>query len=144
MNYSLHHLSVKEQINYRNNSTDSLAEIPLATEPLYYPGTFQLNSIALGDSQLTPDYQLKGAAIYLSLPAPLAPGDQVKISIDYALNLPSPTPSPDTHPIPFGYTARQANLVDWYPFVPPYVTGQGWLLHDAQLCGPGRVRGPSC
>jgi hypothetical protein len=37
--------------------------------------------------------------------------------------------------VPFGYTARQTNLVDWYPFVPPYVSGQGWLAHDQGYFG---------
>jgi hypothetical protein len=135
MNYSLHHLSVKEQIKYTNNATDSLAEIPLATDPLYYPGVFHLNSIALNSSPTAIDYRQEGGAIYLPLPAPLAPGDRVEISIDYELNLPSPTPSADTRPVPFGYTARQANLVDWYPFIPPYVNGQSWLLHNAGYYG---------
>src|SRR5690606_2686382 len=32
-------------------------------------------------------------------------------------------------PIPFGYSERQTNLVDWYPFIPPYIPGSGWLAH---------------
>jgi hypothetical protein len=139
MNYSLHQLSVKEQIEYTNQSADSLAEIPLATDPLYYPGTFKLNSLALNSGQPTTDYRLEGGAIYLPLPASLAPQGKVEISIDYELNLPSPTPSADTRPVPFGYTARQANLVDWYPFIPPYVSGQGWLLHNAGFYGENLV-----
>jgi aminopeptidase N len=135
MNYSRHHLSVKEQIEYTNNATDALQEIPLAADPLYYPGTFQLNSIALNDNQPTTEYRQEGGAIYLPLPSPLASGSQVEITIEYELNLPSPTPSADTRPVPFGYTARQANLVDWYPFVPPYLNGRGWLLHNAGFYG---------
>jgi Peptidase family M1 domain len=135
INYSLHHVAIKEQIEYTNNASDTLAEIPLATDPMYYPGTFQLNSIALNSGQPATDYREEEGAIYLPLSAPLAPGGQVEISIDYELNLPSPTPSADTRPVPFGYTARQANLVDWYPFIPPYVNGQGWLLHKAGFYG---------
>jgi hypothetical protein len=135
MNYSSHHLSVKEQIEYANQTTDSLAEIPLATDPLYYPGTFKLNSLTLNGGQPTTDYSMKEGAIYLMLPAPLTPQRKIEISIDYELNLPFPTPSADTRPVPFGYTTRQANLVDWYPFIPPYVSGQGWLLHNAGYYG---------
>jgi hypothetical protein len=135
MNYSQHHLAVKEQIKYTNQSSDSLKEIPLATDPLYYPGTFKVNSLALNGGQPLTDYRTEEGAIYLTLPAPLAPREQVDISIDYELDLPSPTPSADTRPVPFGYTARQANLVDWYPFIPPYVNGQGWLLHNAGYYG---------
>ena len=38
-------------------------------------------------------------------------------------------------PVPFGYTARQTNLVDWYPFVAPYLPGEGWQAHQAYYFG---------
>jgi aminopeptidase N len=44
-------------------------------------------------------------------------------------------PSQETRPIPFGYTARQTNLVDWYPFVAPYITGEGWIANQAYFFG---------
>ena len=31
--------------------------------------------------------------------------------------------------------SRQANFVDWYPFVVPYVPGQGWVLHNPWYYG---------
>ena len=34
-----------------------------------------------------------------------------------------------------GITNYQTNLVDWYPFIVPYVSGQGWLLHPPANVG---------
>jgi hypothetical protein len=45
------------------------------------------------------------------------------INLDYSLDL-----APDLG-FP-GYTAKQINLADWYPFIPPHVPGLGWLAHD--------------
>jgi aminopeptidase N len=43
--------------------------------------------------------------------------------------MPSPSPEYYGRPVPFGYSSRQTNFVDWYPFVPPYQPGEGWLAH---------------
>jgi hypothetical protein len=41
------------------------------------------------------------------------------------------------NPGPFGYTTRQTNLGDWYPFVPLYHPDQGWLVHEPGVEGVG-------
>jgi hypothetical protein len=69
------------------------------------------------------------------LPNPLEPSEQISLEISYELNLPSPDSSFYGRPVPFGYTSRQTNLVDWYPFIPPYIDGQGWLSHPAGAFG---------
>jgi aminopeptidase N len=48
----------------------------------------------------------------------------------YNLDLPA---TDDYHV--FGYNDYQTNLVDWYPFIVPYVPGQGWLLHPIANVG---------
>ena len=35
----------------------------------------------------------------------------------------------------YGYTAQQVNLVDWYPFIVPYMAGKGWVLHNPWYYG---------
>jgi hypothetical protein len=52
-----------------------------------------------------------------------------------------PEPSETVRPQPFGYTARQTNLVDWYPFFPPYKSGQGWVIHSPWVFGEHQVYG---
>jgi aminopeptidase N len=41
----------------------------------------------------------------------------------------------EVRPQIYGYSERQVNFVDWYPFVVPYVSGQGWVLHNPWFYG---------
>jgi len=50
-----------------------------------------------------------------------------------------PPPSDTVKPVVFGYTSRQTNLVDWYPYLPPYLPGQGWVIHDPGYFGEHQV-----
>lgn len=141
LNYAQHHLVVDEQIHYINPSPEPLTELLLMIEPLNYPGTFQLNSINWGDDGLAENYTIEGAQLSLALPQPLNPGASLDLSISYELFLPSPVQSPETRPVPFGYTNRQTNLVDWYPFVPPYIPGKGWQANTPGFFGEHLVYG---
>lgn len=135
LDYDLHQLQVNEEVHYINNSTDRLTELLLMVDPLYYPGTFNLQSLAWTDGLEVADVQQETGWLRFPLPQPLEPGQALDLSIAYLLNLPSPQPNPSIRPIPFGYTDRQTNLVDWYPFIPPYVPGKGWLAHRAGYYG---------
>ena len=139
LDYDQHYLIVDEQIEYTNLSPDYLPDLRLMVDPLYYPGAFVLKSISIGDGQPLDDYQIETGQIRVPLPAPLSPGERIHLALSYELSLPSPAPSAEIRPIPFGYTARQTNLVDWYPFIPPYVAGKGWLAHPAGFFGEHQV-----
>ena len=135
LNYGQHYLAVDEHIQYANHSPDTLPELLLMIEPLSYPGVFQLNGINWEDGQPAENYTIEGAQLTLPLRQPLAPGESLELSLNYELFLPSPVQSPETRPVPFGYTNRQTNLVDWYPFVPPYIPGKGWLANKPGYFG---------
>jgi hypothetical protein len=135
LDYDQHQLQVSEEIHYINRSSDRLIELVLMVDPLYFPGAFQLNSLAWGDGQPVEDVTQETGWLRFPLRLPLEPDQTIDLSISYQLNLPSPSPSSAVRPIPFGYTARQTNLVDWYPFIPPYVPGKGWLAHPASYYG---------
>ena len=135
LNYAGHLLQVDEHINYPNASTDTLTELVLMIDAIYYPGTFQLDKLSWDDSLGEAIYNWENAILRLQLPIPLAPGEQVSLNLSYSLHLPSPAPSAEVRPIPFGFTARQTNLVDWYPFVAPYISGTGWVAHNAGFFG---------
>ena len=135
MNYALHHLAVDEVIETYNPSSQTLEELPLMVEPMHYPGAFTLKGIALEDGTPIQDVRQDRARLYLRLPQPWKPGTRLALSLNYELTLPSPVPSAEVRPIPFGYTLRQTNLVDWFPFIPPYVPGKGWLAHEAGYFG---------
>jgi len=135
LNYAQHYLVVDEVIHYTNRQEQPLPDLLLMVDSLYYPGVFNLKSFTSQDGQQAIDYTIETGQIRVSLPEPLAPGDSISFSLSYELNLPSSSPSESVRPIPFGYTARQVNLVDWYPFIPPYLPGEGWQAHQAGYFG---------
>jgi len=134
LDYASHHLAVDEQISFTNRYTEALQEIPLIVEPQRYYGVFKLKGITLQDgSTITPVEDVNW--LTLPLAQPLKPRQNLHLSISYELNLPFPQPSALVRPVPFGYTERQTNLVDWYPFIPPYVPGKGWLKYKPGYFG---------
>lgn len=135
LNYNQHYLAVDEKIHYTNRQSEALTDLRLMVDPLYYPGVFNLKSMNWGDNQPLTDYQVETGQISINLPQPLLPGEKIELSLVYELFMPSPQPSAEVRPIPFGYTARQTNFVDWYPFIPPYIPGEGWLAHRAGFFG---------
>jgi hypothetical protein len=141
LNYAQHHLSVEEQIDYTNNSSEALAELLLIVEPARYPGVFNLIDLTWVDGQMVTGYEREIGLLRIPLLEDLQPGEQVNLDIAYELDLPSPSPSFYGRPVPFGYSSRQTNLVDWYPFIPPYVPGEGWLAHNAGSFGEHLVYG---
>jgi hypothetical protein len=129
LDYDQHQIQVEEFIQYTNRSPDPLPDLVLMVEPATYQGTFQLSSLKWESGQAITNFTLQSNQMRIPLSQPLMPGEKLGLSISYQLNLPSPVPSASSRPVPFGYTARQTNLVDWYPFIPPYIAGQGWLAH---------------
>ena len=41
----------------------------------------------------------------------------------------------EVRPQIYGYSDRQINFVDWYPFIVPYQSGEGWILHNPWFYG---------
>lgn len=135
LDYRNHHLSVEERIEYTNTSDESIPDLVLIIEPLRYPAVFRLNRLAWEDGRSIEGIIWEVNRLRFSLPQALKPGERLALNFEYELNLPSPDPAYYGRPVPFGYTVRQTNLVDWYPFIPPYVPGQGWLVHDPWFYG---------
>lgn len=139
LDYDAHFLLVDEQIRYTNNLQQTISDLRLMVDPLYYPGVFTLKSLSWADGQPINDYTTESGQLAFPLPEPLLPGESMELALNYELRLPSPVPSAEVRPIPFGYTSRQANFVDWYPTVPPYIPGTGWLAHQAGFFGEHQV-----
>ncbi|MFZ2095374.1 MAG: M1 family aminopeptidase, partial [Anaerolineales bacterium] len=67
-------------------------------------------------------------------------GDGLGIRINYQLEIPQlQAPSEENRPVPYGYSTRQTNIVDWYPYLPPYRIGEGWLAHPRWYFGEHQV-----
>ncbi len=135
LDYAAHQLTAEETIHYVNRAPEALPELVLMIDPRNFPDVFRLKGLTWGNGQAVQDYALENAQLRIPLPEPLPPGGAIDLKLAYDLALPLPEPSPQVRPIPFGYTDKQTNLVDWYPFIPPYRSGEGWLAHQAGFFG---------
>ncbi len=139
LNYSRHSLLVQETIEYPNRTGERLAELVLAVEPNRYLGGFRLNSIQAGEAKID-NYSLVINQLKFTLPAPLEIGQSLRLSIAYDLSLPAlPRPTGSINAGIYGYSARQMNLADWYPYIPAYIQGSGWAMHNPWYYGEHQV-----
>lgn len=136
LDYAAKTARVEETILYPNHSGEMLNDLALAVVPNLWPGGFTLTGLSIDGAPIN-DYRLDGQRLDIPLPAPLPPGSTVTLTIQFSLALPfaeQQDPSLE-RPRIYGYTARQVNLVNWYPFIVPYQTGTGWILHDPWYYG---------
>ncbi|UCD98916.1 MAG: M1 family metallopeptidase [Chloroflexota bacterium] len=128
LNYDAHSAVVDQRITYVNNSNSELEDLLFLIEPNSYPNGFLLNAITWENDNPIQDYSLNGRELRLVLPQSLEPESTVGITLSFQLNLPNQN-------APYGYTERQTNLGDWYPYLPPYIPGEGWLVREDAFLG---------
>lgn len=136
MDYEAKSIDVTQEITYQNQTGEGLSQIVLAVEPNLLENVFNLASVAV-DGQKIDTFTLDGQRFEVTLPAPLPAGATVKLGFAYTLTLPIiEQGDPNVvRPRIFGVADRQVNLVDWYPFVVPYLPGTGWTLHKPWFYG---------
>jgi hypothetical protein len=140
LDYEQHTLSVDEEIKYKNLSSDSLADLILVIEPNLSPGGFTLLSMTWENGDAIEPSTLENNLLRIPLLQPLQPGTELRIKLSYNSSLPELTDiSIGYRPVAFGYSSAQTNLADWYPYVPPYRTGKGWLVHTPWVFGEYQV-----
>lgn len=139
LNYSTKAAIVNQTITYPNWTGETLTELVLSVQPNLWSGGFSLKSL-LVDNQPITNYQLPNLnqRLEIPLPQPLPPGGTVTLTMTYGLILPQmpaySNPN-EVRPQIYGYSERQLNLVDWYPFIVPYQPGEGWILHNPWYYG---------
>ncbi len=116
------------------SSQQPISELVLAVQPLWYLNAFTLHELSWEDGT-TANYSIENIRLIIPLDAPLPPHTARTLNLRYTLQLPPIIESDEFGPIPFGYTSRQINLVDWYPFVPPYQEEAGWIVHNPWYYG---------
>lgn len=121
--YEQHTAQVEQSITYLNKSPFALQEILLVIPPRAFPGAYLEQELS-GPS--IAEIQEEGIRTYLTLTDPLLPGQSLLISLRYGLALPQREGT-------FGYTQRQTNLSNWYPFIPPLDPEGVWISHDPQI-----------
>jgi hypothetical protein len=139
LNYSGKAATVNETITYPNSTGEALTNLVLAVEPNLWNGGFSLKSLAV-DNQPVTNYTIAplNQRLEVPLPQPLPPNVTATITMNYTLLLPQmqaySNPN-EVRPQIYGYSELQMNFVDWYPFIVPYLPGQGWLLHNPWYYG---------
>ena len=136
LDYANKIVSVDQTIAYPNHSGETLSNLVLAVVPNMWPGSFNLSGLNVDGTPIS-TYTLSGQRLEFALPAPLAPETMLTVSLQYALILPfaeQQDPSVE-RPRIYGFTPRQINLANWYPFIVPYEAGIGWVLHDPWYYG---------
>ena len=140
LDYYAHSLSITETISYINQTTEVISSLTLVVESDRWPGSFTLLSLAWTSGEIIDNYDLQDAHLQIPLTQPLAADDKLGLKLVYRLDLPEiPLPSDVTRPVPYGYSQRQTNIVDWYPYIPPYQPGMGWLVHPKWGFGEHQV-----
>jgi hypothetical protein len=139
LNYTTKAAAVNQTITYPNRTGETLTSLVLAVQPNLWNGGFSLQSLAVDELPIA-NYQLENLSQRLEIPLlrPLPPGGTVTLTMTYSLILPQmqaySNPN-EIRPQIYGYSERQLNLVDWYPFVVPYQPGEGWILHNPWFYG---------
>jgi len=126
---------VDETILIPNPSSNPLDELVLIIPPNAWPDAFHLTDIQWLGTIPVADYSVEGVQLRIPLKEPWLPGETKELRILYRLDLPIQNAREGFGPSPFGYTDIQTNLVDWYPMVPPYQEGSGWIVHNPWLFG---------
>ena len=135
IDYDARTVTVDETIRYPNLTGNQLNTLVLAITPNLWDGSFTLTSLAI-DGQPVSTYTLNDQRLDVSLASILPSGGVVTIQLQYTLTLPfaeQEDPSV-SRPRIYGYTSRQINLVNWYPFVVPNINSE-WILHDPWFYG---------
>jgi len=135
LDYAAHRLTVVERIDYPNPSATALDNLALVVPARRYPGVFQLDQISRADGERIFHYTWKDTTLHLALDPPLQPGESLQLALSYSLQLFDIDRQAQIRPYPLGYTSVQANFGDWYPFIPPYQSGSGWLAHPPAAYG---------
>lgn len=135
IDYDAHTVTVDETIFYPNLTGNQLNTLVMAIVPNLWQDSFSLTSITI-DGIASTTYSISGQRLDLVLSSILPAGGIVKIDVQYTLSLPfAEQEDPGiSRPRIYGYTPRQMNLTNWYPFVVPYINGE-WILHEPWYYG---------
>jgi len=122
--YDRHFLNIDQVILYPNHTGVSLDSLTLAIAANLWPNCFRLESIFVNDTPVT-EFMLDDHRLDIPLPTPLEPASLTELHLRYSLSLPYTDQAHSLRARIFGYGDLQTNLTNWYPFVVPFIDGEG-------------------
>lgn len=135
IDYDTKTVSVDQTIKYPNLTGNQLNNLVIAVVPNLWSGSFALTSLAI-DGQPVTAFTLTDQRLDIPLASLLPAGGVVEVRLQYTLTLPfAEQEDPSiSRPRIYGYTNRQINLVNWYPFVVPNINSE-WILNEPWFYG---------
>ena len=128
IDYDRHSVEVEQAIAYPNQSGLPLNSLTLAVAANLWTNCFSLTDVSV-DGIPVADYALNTHRLDIPLPAPLAPDSVSNVKIRFNLSLPYMDQVNSLRARIFGYSDVQMNLVNWYPFIVPFIDGE-WVVRE--------------
>lgn len=123
-------LQVSETVTFRNDTGQPLNTLALAFPAVIAPEDLNLKHVSV-DGVTLRDYILNEGRLTLPLQRPLAPEGTVQAHLAFDLAIPPIRPGyRQGHLGYWGYSSRQINLGLWFPQIPPYIEGNGWVQQE--------------
>lgn len=131
--YEFHNLDVQEVIIYTNLTRLQLSRIPFIVPQLNSEDGFTVSKIlSLAGNEIV-SYEFEKTILWVNLNKVVGASESIEILIAYSLQLPKISGV-------LGYGDLQANICDWYPFIPPYDPEFGWVINEPADVGEHLVR----
>jgi hypothetical protein len=125
--YANHFLRVDETVLYTNNSQDEMDSLFFVVEAHRSDAGFELIDVRTPQASRE-TANLDGGGLQIFLGEPLLPSQMIELELFFELYLPHAAGL-------LGWTERQTNFVDWFPYIPPYESEQGWVSHEPGVVG---------
>ncbi len=134
IDYPAAQLAVSQTLIFTNPSPTTLHQLPLVVAARWVDA-FELHALRI-NGQPSEGYAFAQGVMTIALPEALASAAALHLELDYTLTLPSA-------PGVLSVSPRQLHLANWYPYLPPYDSEAGWLIHPPGLVGEHLVFDPA-
>lgn len=115
-----------------NNGNEPILALQLVVEAQRLGAGFNLIQSEVITGPQFDEPELSGGLLEIPLFNALNPSETIQFELGYELVLPAGAGT-------LSWTDRQTNFIDWYPYLPPYISGQGWLVHKPAPVGEHSV-----
>ena len=129
LDYPTGSMRIIQNITYTNITGDPITSLPLYAEINRYQDSLSIALLDVADYAES-GYLLNNNVLILSFQSdPVQPGETLRITIEYSYQLPEM--HSDQGNGLFGRSLYQTNLIDWYFWLAPYTSEEGWLIHPS-------------